>query len=131
MSKTPILASIDNYERSKIADTIKERSYAAGDKIIEQGADGDVFYIIISGNAVATKVVSEGQAAEEVMQYKEGDYFGELSLLKGDKRAANVIATSPMRVASIDRETFKRLLGPLDEILKRNMEAYSHYVIGN
>lgn len=94
LSKTPILASIDNYERSKIADTIKEASYKEGDKIIEQGAEGNVFYIIISGTAVATKVVAEGQAATEVMQYKEGDYFGELSLLKGDKRAANVIATS-------------------------------------
>jgi len=35
-----------------------------------------------------------------------------------------VIAKSKVKVVSLDRNTFKRLLGPLDEILKRNMNSY-------
>ena len=62
------------------------------------------------------------------MQYKAGDYFGELALLKSGVREANVVAKSQLKVASIERDSFKRLLGPLDDILKRNMEAYSHYI---
>ena len=39
-------------------------------------------------------------------------------------RAANVIATSDVKCLSLECDTFKRLLGPLDDILKRNMDKY-------
>ena len=115
---------MDNYERSKIADSIKEHDFAKGEKVIQQGDDGSVFYLIISGEAYATKTLKLGEAPKEVKTYKAGDYFGELSLLKNEPRAASVSAKTQLKVASIDRESFKRLLGPLDEILKRNMADY-------
>ena len=63
----------------------------------------------------------------EVMQYQAGSYFGERALLMNDLRAASIIATSDVRVLSLQRDTFRRLLGPLDDILRRNMEAYKKY----
>jgi cAMP-dependent protein kinase regulator len=128
LQSVPILQSIDHYERSKIADTIKEHTYSAGEAVITDGEEGNVFFIIISGEAVATKTLNAGAAPTEVMQYKAGDYFGELALLKSGVREANVNAKTQLKVASIDRDSFKRLLGPLDEILKRNMEAYTKFV---
>jgi cAMP-dependent protein kinase regulator len=62
------------------------------------------------------------------MQYKAGDYFGEIALLRETPRAANVIAKTELVVASIDRHGFKRLLGPLENILKRNMQSYFSFV---
>jgi len=50
-----------------------------------------------------------------------------LALLKNEPRAANVIAKTKLKVVNLDRNSFKRLLGPLDEILKRNMDAYNNY----
>lgn len=58
------------------------------------------------------------------MQYQAGDYFGELALLKNEPRAASIIARTDLKLATIDRESFKRLLGPLDKILMRNIQAY-------
>jgi len=58
------------------------------------------------------------------MQYKGGDYFGERALLKNEPRAASVIAKTDCNVVSMDRHSFKRLMGPLEEILKRNMDSY-------
>lgn len=55
-------------------------------------------------------------------------YFGELALLKGEPRAANIVANSPLKLISLDRNSFKRLLGPIEEILKRNSEQYTKYV---
>ena len=54
-------------------------------------------------------------------------YFGERALLTNDLRAASIVTTTPVKVLSLERSTFKRLLGPLDEILKRNMEAYNKF----
>lgn len=66
---------------------------------------------------------------KEVMKYSRGDYFGERALLKNEPRAATIVATSDsVSVVYLDRATFRRLLGPLSDILKRNMEIYNEYL---
>ena len=82
--------------------------------------------MIMEGEATATKTING--AEQEVMQYKEGSYFGELALLRGEPRAANVIAKSKLKTVSLNRDSFMRLLGPLEEILKRNLSAYMNYM---
>jgi len=65
------------------------------------------------------------------MTYGPGDYFGELALLRGEPRAANVIAQADCKVIQLERKSFKRLLGPLDKILQRNMSNYMKYAKKN
>lgn len=63
------------------------------------------------------------------MNYEKNSYFGELALLRDTPRAASIIATSDnVVVASIDRASFKRLLGPLEKILERNTDRYNNFV---
>lgn len=64
----------------------------------------------------------------EVFKYKPGDYFGELALLRNQTRAASIKATSDLAVACLDRDSFKRLIGNLDTILKRNEAKYKDYL---
>lgn len=89
---------------------------------------GDVFYIIEDGDAIATKTKEPGKPPETVKTYHKGHYFGELALIKGEPRAANIVATSNLKLISLDRDSFKRLLGPLEEILKRNSDSYIKFV---
>ena len=64
-----------------------------------------------------------------MFEYKENDYFGELALLNNDKRKATIRVTSDeMSVAFISKASFKRLLGSIEDILKRNVEKYEKYV---
>jgi cAMP-dependent protein kinase regulator len=127
LKSVELLKAMDHYERSKLADAIKEQTFKPNDHIIREGEEGNVFYMIIEGEAIATKTLEKGKEAKEVKHYKASDYFGELALLKNEPRAANVIAKTKLKVVSLDRNSFKRLLGPLDEILKRNMSQYMNY----
>ena len=82
--------------------------------------------MLAEGTAKAIKRSADGNE-QEVMSYTPGKYFGERALLTNELRAASIVATSAVQVLSLDRATFQRLLGPLDPILKRNMEEYKKY----
>ena len=69
----------------------------------------------------------EGEEAKKVKEYGSGDYFGELALLSNEPRAASIIAKTDCKLLSLDRLAFKRLLGPIEKILKRNSEIYAIY----
>ena len=128
LSRVEILSNMDPYERSQLADVLKSENFANGDFVIKQGDEGNVFYVIEEGNAVATKVIHQGHDPEEVMRYAPGDYFGELALIKNEPRAANVRAVTDLKCLVLDRHSFKRLLGPLEDILRRNAKTYEEIV---
>jgi len=124
LKNVKVLESISLYERSQIADAIIEEKFEPEQSVIKQGEIGDVFYMISEGEAAAFKVFEEGGENKEVMQYKPGDYFGELALLKNEPRAASVVAKTNLVVMKLDRNSFKRMIGPLNDILKRNLANY-------
>jgi cAMP-dependent protein kinase regulator len=49
-------------------------------------------------------------------------------LIKGEPRAANIVAETQLKLISLDRNSFRRLLGPIEEILKRNSNAYVKFI---
>lgn len=107
-----------------MTDTLKEEKYQQGDYIIREGEEGQSLYIILEGKVVATKIMENG-TSKTLKHYSSGEYFGELALLKNTPRAANIVVDSPTaKVLSLDRKTFMRLLGPLDNILQRNIDCY-------
>ena len=107
---------------------MKVEKFNEGDQIIKQDDSGDRFFIIEEGEAFATKIFEVGGKPETVKQYTKGGYFGELSLIKNEPRAASVVAKTHCRLLSLDRLTFKRLLGPLENLLKRNSDTYVKFV---
>lgn len=119
---------MDPYERSKLSDALKEDKFDRDQYVIREGEMGDKFYFIVEGTAIATKRLNGAQEPTTVMEYHSGQYFGERALITNDMRAANIIATSDnLRCLSLERDTFKRLLGPLDDLLKRNMDLYTKF----
>ena len=82
--------------------------------------------MILDGRAIAT-IKDENDTEKTVMKYGEGDYFGERALLQNEPRAASIIAKTRLQTVKIDKACFNRLLGPLDDILRRNMENYNKF----
>ncbi|CAG9313861.1 unnamed protein product [Blepharisma stoltei] len=128
LSKVKLLESMDPYERSQLSDAFANVVFNDGEYVIREGEEGNEFFIIEEGTAVATKTIHQGHPPEEVLRYSAGDYFGELALIKNEPRAANVIATSRLKCVSLDRHSFKRLLGPVEDILKRNARNYEEII---
>ena len=129
LKKVDILSTIDPYELMQVCDALKTASFTKGDYIIKEGELGDVFYILEEGECIASKVIEPGKPAQEIKRYKVGEYFGERALIKGEPRYANIEVTSELvKVISLDRASFKRLLGPIEPLLKRNMEKYKQFV---
>lgn len=122
LKQIKLLETMDDYERSQISEAFKDAKFAAGDTIIKEGEEGKDLFFLLQGEAFAQKVIDG--APKEVMQYKSGDYFGELALLRNEPRAASVLAKTDCTCAKMDRHSFKRMLGPLDDILKRNIDLY-------
>jgi cAMP-dependent protein kinase regulator len=81
--------------------------------------------MILEGEAEAVKEV-DGNAMV-VKELKVGDYFGEIALLKNEPRAVNVVARTKMMLVYLDRQSFMRLLGPMEDILRRNIAFYKNY----
>ena len=128
LKQVDILSTIDSYELGKICDSLKVGVFKKDDYIIKEGEFGDVFYIIEEGKCKATKTLEPGKPEEIINELKEGDYFGERALLRGEPRYANIVVVSDTaKVISLDRLSFNRLLGPIMDILKRNMDKYTAY----
>ena len=127
LKNVEILSTIEPYELMQISDALKTATFKKGDYIIKEGEMGDVFYILEEGNCEATKTLEPGKPDTVIKEYSVGDYFGERALIKGEPRACNIIACSEtVKVISLDRISFKRLLGPIEDILKRNIDKYQN-----
>ena len=113
LEEVPLLSSLTPYERSKIADALETQKYKPGDVIIRQGDPGYSFFLLEAGEADALKDDTK------VLHYKKGDFFGELALLNDAPRAASVVASSDVKVATLGKNAFQRLLGPVEGILRR------------
>ena len=126
LKKVQILETMDAYERQTVADAFIKFKFKKGETVIKEGEEGNELYFLIEGEARALKNI-EGEQ-KEVMQYKSGDYFGERALIKKEPRAATIEATSDeLEVVSLDKDSFNRLLGPVEDIMKRNMQIYAKY----
>lgn len=120
-----VFQMLDAHEHASLAEVLEEEDFEEDEAIVEQGERDDKMFILRKGNAVACIKGDQGEV--EVKQYKEGDYFGEIALLSGEPRKASVYASGPCSCLYITRATFLRILGPLQDLLKKNMGQYEKY----
>uniref|UniRef100_A0A0R3RZ17 cAMP-dependent protein kinase regulatory subunit n=1 Tax=Elaeophora elaphi TaxID=1147741 RepID=A0A0R3RZ17_9BILA len=116
LSKVQILSDLDKWERANVADALERCDFEPGTRVVEQGHPGDEFFIIVEGQA-------------DVLQKRSDDApFEIIALLLDRPRAATVIAKTPLKCVKLDRARFERVMGPVREILKRDVSNYNSYV---
>jgi cAMP-dependent protein kinase regulator len=109
---------LDEEQAQDVVDAMAEKRVDEGDRIIEQGAVGDYFYIVESGTFDC--FVND----QIVTHYESGGSFGELALMYNAPRAATIIATSPSVVWALDRVTFRTILMEHTNRKRRMYESF-------
>jgi cAMP-dependent protein kinase regulator len=104
-------------ERHKILEAVTLEEFPAGVLVIEEGTRGECLYILKSGEV---EVFASGSQKEKVTlaTLKEGDYFGEISLITGRPRTASVKTLRPSELVRLGKEDFDRIVALHPETLK-------------
>ena len=90
LKKVPLFADLDARELGQISSSMRERRFAAGETVTQEGAGGAGFFVVESGSAdVSVDGAPRGTIGP-------GDYFGEIALLTGSDRTATITANSEL-----------------------------------
>jgi len=121
LQKVSLLKDFTEATLAQLSDALVRLPCGADEEVVKQGDPGDIFYIVEEGTLVAIK------DGKEVLKYSPGDYFGELALLNKSEgeRAATVKTTSKVTLLSLQRKSFQRMLGSLEELLFSRASAYA------
>ncbi len=109
LKRVSIFESLDDEAIERLSGSLKPNDYRKDQLIVSQDDPGDALYVIEKGRV---KVVLYGESGREVILtiFRDGDFFGEMSLLDGQPRSANVIALEDTRALMLSREDFVRHL---------------------
>jgi CRP-like cAMP-binding protein len=104
LSACPLFQGVGPAELAAVGDTAQEVEFPAGHVIARQGEIGTGFFIVVEGRV---KVVRD---AETIAVMGPGEFFGELSVLDGQPRIAQVVAEAPTRTLALPSWEFERVL---------------------
>ena len=90
LKRVPLFSGLDDRELQEIAAQMRERRFAAGDTVTQEGAGGAGFFVVEEGEAEVSV------AGDQRGSIGPGDYFGEIALLTGSDRTATITAKSDM-----------------------------------
>ena len=118
-------------ELRKVMARSRPLHYAAGERVIEEGSPGDSFFIIDQGQVLVSKRM--GGADREIARLMEGQFFGEMALLTGERRSATIEAATDVDLFMIDKPAFQDILAAnptiavdISTLLSERRDALTH-----
>ncbi len=106
--KQPFLQLLDDSQTDRLLASARLQRFGRGEHVIEQGDEGRSMFILLRGEAAV--IVNGGNAHTQVATLRDGDYFGEMSLLTGEPRSATVLAQTDCEMWEIGKDVLGELL---------------------
>ena len=111
LKKFPLLTDITDDELKELIKLLTENKFAKGDKIITEGDEGNVMYVLIAGSVDIIKTTIYGEKFVcATLDDSMHPVFGEMALLDNDKRSATVMAKTECITLSIDTKSFNEYI---------------------
>jgi CRP-like cAMP-binding protein len=109
LQSVPIFSELSPSDLNKIAERMVRRAYTKGQMILLEDDLGQTFFVIAEGSVKITRLSDAGREVILAM-LGESDFFGEMSLLDGAGRSANVVALEESEVLTLARNDFLDIL---------------------
>ena len=124
LRRTPIFRLLDNAGLFELGGRLRHLSFAPGELIIRQGEEGDSMYFITSGQVAISYVGSH--AERQVAIVEPGEFFGEASLLTGERRNANAIALTRVDCYKLDKAGLQGVIDKRSELAEDMSVVVAH-----
>ena len=129
LKEVPLFSGCSQGELRAVAQLGTPVNVDKGELLTAQGSAGREFFLVLSG------VASCRLGKRQVAQFTTGGYFGELALLHGGVRTADVVAETDMELLVLDAREFKSMLMTtpgigikmLARLAERLADADAHY----
>jgi CRP/FNR family cyclic AMP-dependent transcriptional regulator len=119
LKRVPIFSDLDGKELERIATSMKQRTFKAGETVTSEGQTGVGFFVIEEGEATVTV------GGDERRKLGPGDYFGEVALLNESARTATITAESDLRCYGLTAWEFRPLVETHGSIAWKLLQAMS------
>jgi len=104
LAASPVFSALSTELLEPLLASGAERSYAAGEHVVRQGEPGDELFVVLEGEA---DIIRSDRKVSERMA---GQFFGEIAVLDGRSRSADVVARTDLRCLAIPREVLREAL---------------------
>lgn len=109
LAKVPFLAQCQKQTLEELAGLFVVEQHREGTDVFHQGDPGEKFYIVAHGRLEVVVEDTRGNA-NAVATLVDGDFFGELALVKNQPRAATIRAVTDSWCLVLARQHFHKLL---------------------
>ena len=115
LQSVSIFWDLNEDELGHIADKMVAKHFENGNYIFLEDSEGEQCFFVLEGSVKVTRLSKDGREVILAM-LNEGDFFGEMSLLDGESRSANVIALEKTKVLTLDRNDFIAVVNDYPQI---------------
>lgn len=113
LADSPLLVALSDEQIQRFLDAGRIEEYGEGRTIIEAGSIGDALFLILEGEVIISldenTPVTVLSGEDTLHAQYEGDFFGEMSVLDHEPRAASAIAAGKTRVFRISKDALYKL----------------------
>jgi CRP-like cAMP-binding protein len=122
LRSSPTFSLLAAPELERLARGMALETVARGSALMHQGDEGETAYVVADGE------LGVGMDGARIATVHRGDIVGEIALLRGGRRTADVVAITESRLYSLDREAFleamggnRHAAGALDTLIDRRL----------
>jgi len=109
----PLFSACDDMQLDRISSLGTRIGVEAGQCVVAEGSYGHDFYVVLSGRAEVRR------SGQHIATIEAGGWFGELSVLDGERRDSSVVMRSAGELFVISRRDFAALIDTVPTVTRR------------